>query len=101
MDSQQNGDDNRNAVLRSTSYELLYDAHPQLLPTLSYTEEEADQISTIAADIKTYVSNSLAEFVTGNRPLSDWENYLTELDHMGLPYFLETAQAAYDRMTAE
>lgn len=33
LDSMQNGDDNRNAVLRATSYQMYYDAHPQLLPT--------------------------------------------------------------------
>lgn len=98
MDSLQEGDDNRNAVLRSTSYDLYYDAHPELLPTLAYTGEEAEKIADIAADIKTYVSSSLAEFVTGNRPLSDWDNYLTELDNMGLQELLEIAQTAYDRM---
>lgn len=95
------GDDNRNAVLRSTSYQVYGDAHPELLPTLSYTKEEADLISSIATDVTTYVSSSLAEFVTGNRPLSDWDSYLEELDNMGLQQLLETAQAAYDRTLAE
>ncbi len=99
MDSLQEGDDNRNAVLRSTSFDLYYDAHPELLPTLVYTGEEAEQIADIAADIKTYVSSSLAEFVTGNRPLSDWDNYLTELENMRLSQLLEMAQTAYDRMS--
>ncbi|MDO5422121.1 MAG: extracellular solute-binding protein [Eubacteriales bacterium] len=97
LDSMQTGDDNRNAVLRATSYEMYYDAHPEMLPTLVYTQDEAEQISSIATDVKTYVSSSLAEFVTGNRPLSDWDNYLEELENMGLSYLVETAQTAYDR----
>ncbi|MDY3917922.1 MAG: hypothetical protein SOZ59_02825 [Candidatus Limivivens sp.] len=101
LDSMQNGDDNRNAVLRSTSYDMYYDAHPELMPTLVYTAEEAEEISGIATDVKTYVSSSLAEFITGNRPLSDWDNYVEELNNMGLQQLLETAQTAYDRMTAE
>ena len=101
LDSMQNGDDNRNAVLRSTSYSMYYEAHPQLMPSLNYTEEEADGISGIATDVTTYVSSSMAEFITGNRPLSDWDNYLEELDNMGLQQMIEKAQAAYDRTSAE
>lgn len=97
LDSQQRGDDNRNAVLRATSYELYYDAHPKQMPTLNYTEEESNEISGIAADVKSYVSSSMAEFITGNRPLSDWDNYLEELNNMGLPRLVEVAQTAYDR----
>lgn len=101
LDSMQNGDDNRNAVLRSTSYSMYYEAHPQLMPSLNYTEEEAEGISGIATDVTTYVSSSMAEFITGNRPLSDWDNYLEELDNMGLQQMIEKAQAAYDRTSAE
>ena len=101
LDSMQNGDDNRNAVLRSTSYSMCYEAHPQLMPSLNYTEEEAEGISGIATDVTTYVSSSMAEFITGNRPLSDWDNYLEELDNMGLQQMIEKAQAAYDRTSAE
>ena len=101
LDSMQNGDDNRNAVLRSTSYSMYYEAHPQLMPSLNYTEEEAEAISGIVTDVTTYVSSSMAEFITGNRPLSDWDNYLEELDNMGLQQVIEKAQAAYDRTSAE
>lgn len=101
LDSMQNGDDNRNAVLRSTSYSMYYEAHPQLMPSLNYTEEEAEGISGIATDVTTYVSSSMAEFITGNRPLSDWDNYREELDNMGLQQMIEKAQAAYDRTSAE
>lgn len=101
LDSQQTGDDNRNAVLRSTSYDLYYDAHPKLMAELSYTEEEADVVSSIAADVTAYVSSSMAEFITGNRLLSDWDNYLEELNNMGLQQLIETAQTAYDRVVSE
>lgn len=101
LDSMQNGDDNRNAVLRATSYQMYYDAHPQLLPTLAYTADEAEMISNIVTDVTSYVSSSLAEFVTGNRPLSDWDNYVEELNNMGLQQLLDTAQIAYDRTLAE
>ena len=44
------------------------------------------------------MKQSLAEFVTGNRPLSDWDNYLSDLENMGLQEWLDVAQTAYDRI---
>ena len=77
------------------------DAHPEyVLPTLKYTNEEAENLAEIQANIQTYVSQSLAEFVTGNRPLSDWDSYLSELENMGLSEWLSVAQTAYERMEA-
>lgn len=80
--------------------EHYYNAHPaKTLPSLIYTTEEADKIAEIQENIKSYVDESLAEFVTGNRPLSDWDNYLKELNTIGLDDWLVIAQTAYDRMT--
>lgn len=80
--------------------EYYYDAHPdKVLPTLIYTLEEADEIAEIQENVTRYVDESLAAFVTGNRPLSDWDNYIEELENMGLGEWLEAAQNAYNRMS--
>lgn len=63
-----------------------------------YTQEEADSIADIRATLETYRKENTVAFITGNRPISDWDNYLAELEAIGLPQFLEVAQAAYDRM---
>lgn len=89
------------ALTRQQSAEYYMDAHPEyVLPTLKYTNEEAENLAEIQANIQTYVSQSLAEFVTGNRPLSDWDSYLSELENMGLSEWLSVAQTAYERMEA-
>lgn len=83
------------------NYEYNYPAHPdKLLPELRYTSEEATEQSEILANVATYVSQSMAQFITGARPLNDkeWEAYKSELDTIGLPIWVENAQAAYDRM---
>lgn len=69
-----------------------------LLPTLSYTEEENNTISEIQTNIMEYVNGQLAEFVTGNRSLDEWDQYLADIENMGLQTWLETAQTAYDRI---
>ena len=83
------------------NYEYNYPAHPdKLLPVLPYTNDEATEQSEITVNISTYVSQSMAQFITGARPLDDkeWEAYKSELDTIGLQTWVENSQAAYDRM---
>lgn len=82
------------------NYAYNYDAHPEhLLPQLTYSNEEASAQAEAIVNISTYISESMAQFITGARPLNDreWQAYLQELDMMGLGIWLENAQAAFDR----
>lgn len=68
---------------------------------LSYTPDELKQIADSKTAIDTYVNESAVAFITGNRPLSQWDAYLDELNRMGLEDYLEVAQTAYDRRLAQ
>ena len=48
-----------------------------------------------------YVTSSMAEFITGNRSLDDWDNYLQTLDDMGLDEYVALRQSGFDRANAE
>jgi putative aldouronate transport system substrate-binding protein len=52
----------------------------------------------LAATIDPYVTQSLANFVTGKLDIDkDWQNYLSTLNSMGLPQYLQANQAVYDK----
>lgn len=80
------------------NYIYNYAAHPdKLLPNLTYTREEAEKQAEVVVNVSTYVAQSMAQFITGARPISDWDNYVKELDNMGLSTWVSNAQAAYER----
>lgn len=82
------------------NYKYYYDKHPEhLLPNLTYTTEEAQEQAEVVTNISSYLGESMAQFITGARPLTDkeWENYKKELNDMGLQIWLENAQAAFER----
>lgn len=80
------------------NYTYNYSAHPEkILPYLTYTSEETEEQAETIINISTYVSQSTAQFITGARPLSDWDTYVKELENMGLSIWVENAQAAFDR----
>lgn len=88
----------KSVMLNAFCYEHYFPAHPEnLLPVLKYTLEEAEVNSEIITNVTEYVNQSLAEFITGSRPISDWDNYIKELNNMGLQDWLAAAQSAYER----
>lgn len=70
-----------------------------LLPALKYTAEEQDEIKDIMTNVNNCVSSNVAQFILGVRNVeTEWNAYLAELENMGLPAYLEVAQAAFDRI---
>ena len=71
----------KSAAFYAMNYEYNYPAHPDhLLPSLTFTNEEATEQAMIIVNIKDYVNQSMAQFITGERSLSDWDSYKKELN---------------------
>ena len=89
----------KSAPLNARNVELYLDKHPdKVLPLLHYTQEEAQQVSQIIADITDFVESTKAEFITGNRDIENgWDSYLEELNNLGLQEWIAVAQTAYER----
>lgn len=89
----------RNTNAGFSLYQNSGHAPKEVIPKLIYTQEESDEIAEIESTLTTYVNECLGNFVTGNLDIEDnWDSYLSELDKIGLPTYLETVQTVYDRM---
>ena len=73
----------------------LVDDEKLMIP--SFSEEENIQLSAIATDIESFTDEQVVSFITGSRPLSEWDNYVASLKGMNLEQYLAIYQAAYDR----
>ncbi|MFX4272346.1 extracellular solute-binding protein [Propionibacteriaceae bacterium Y1685] len=72
----------------------------EVWPAFNYTKEEAAEMESISADIGKYASESRAAFITGQKPLTEWDAHLAQFEQMGLPRYLEIQQAALERFQA-
>ena len=71
-----------------------------VFPVLTYTNEESDIMLPIQNDIKLFVENSKAMFVTGESDINNdsaWKDYINRLVQIGLGRMLDAIQTAYDR----
>lgn len=68
------------------------------IPSLALNEEERDIYNQYWLDIEKYTSQTASKFITGELSIeADWDDYLANLENMGLSKVLAAFQAAYDR----
>lgn len=68
------------------------------LPDLPATLEEANESSSIMADLGNYVGQMRVEFVTGTKDIDqEWDNYIAQLKKMGSDKYLQIKQEQYKR----
>lgn len=72
-------------------------AEKYLLPPITHTLEETDEITSIQNDIDTYVNEMYYKFMVGVEPLDNFDKYQKQLEALGIKKLLEVKQNAYER----
>ena len=66
-------------------------------PTLAFTNDEQGIINEKYTEIETYMNEMVDKFIMGVEPLDKFDDYVTQVNNMGLADVLAVYQAAYDR----
>jgi len=67
------------------------------IPPLFFTPEDSETIADAKSTIDAYVNETMALAITGQLDINaEWENYLSTLEAMGLPGYLEVYQRTFD-----
>ncbi|MBS4217480.1 extracellular solute-binding protein [Bacillus sp. FJAT-49711] len=66
-------------------------------PLVYFSDEEQEKINTIEVDLKSYVEQMEAKFITGVEPLSNWDKYADTINKMKIDELVKIYQDAYDR----
>ena len=70
-------------------------------PTLSLTSDELLITTSIENDVRNYVKNMRARFITGEDDIdAAWDEYVKNIENMRVAELLEQYQKAYDRYVA-
>jgi putative aldouronate transport system substrate-binding protein len=70
-------------------------------PPAPFTDEEREQATLWETGLKDYVFQQTLKFILGQRPLSEWDAYKTELKSKNMDAYMELVQKAYDRYQKE
>ena len=72
-------------------------SHLLMTRLLTFTADEGNTNANIMSDIGTYVSEMTIKFIKGQEPLSNWDDYVAQVNRMGIDTVVDNYQAAYDR----
>lgn len=69
----------------------------EIYPSIYFTEDEVNRISTLETDIKAYVDQKYSDWIVNGGIEDEWDDYLTRLNQIGVAEYIEIYQTAYDR----
>lgn len=69
-----------------------------LMPdNIAFTTEEAKELAGITVEVNAYVEEMSYKFITGQAPLSDFDNYVKQIKALNIDRAIEIQQAALER----
>ena len=66
---------------------------------ITFTDAEQEELSIQETEIGDYVETTIARWIVEGTADAEWDDYLQDLDRLGLPQAMEIYQAAYDRFS--
>lgn len=73
----------------------------EVWPDFTFTLEENERLSVVKTDLNKYFSQMRTEFISGKTSLDTWDNYLQQMEKMGLQEFMQLYNQAYERYIAD
>lgn len=67
------------------------------LPLFALNEEENDALSTRITELDTFANEMKYAFITGNKPISEFDEYVEQLKAMGVDEVIATYGVALER----
>jgi putative aldouronate transport system substrate-binding protein len=70
------------------------------MPPVTLTSDEGTEYANIYGDISTMLSETIPQFITGQKPMSEYDAFVEQLKSMNIERCIVIQQAALDRYLA-
>lgn len=88
---------NYNILQEYVDNDLLCDPEPNLY----FDPDESDVLAEITTPLSTYSDENVLKFITGVRPIEEWDQFVAELANFNYQYVVDTYNAKYSETMAE
>lgn len=76
------------------------DDNANVLPQLTLSGTDLETYNAAVTEIETYVKENVAKFITGIRSLDQWDDYVAQINSMGMEECIAIYQKAYNAYLA-
>ncbi|MEF2967418.1 extracellular solute-binding protein [Paenibacillus sp. M1] len=85
-------------LVRKAAHQLFTDENLKTGVQVTYTADQAKQLADLSAKVNEAVTAGVTQFVTGKRPMTEWDAFLGEMEAAGYKDIVALQQEAYDAM---
>jgi putative aldouronate transport system substrate-binding protein len=75
-------------------------AEDHMLPPITSTPDESEELAEIMSEVNTYREEMFVRFITGQEPLSNFDDFQARLRQMGIERAIEIKQAGLERFNS-
>ncbi|WP_052487050.1 extracellular solute-binding protein [Gordoniibacillus kamchatkensis] len=86
---------------RYVYYEAPKYAFPVQILTPNFTPDELDLFQTVETNIRKHYEENVSKFILGDRPLSEWDKFVEEINKLGVQKIIAIHQTGWDRQKAK
>ena len=79
------------------AYENARNYDTYLQPAPAFTKEENDVIRTVGQTVKKFYEESVTKFILGEKNLSEWDKYVSDINKLGVDQLITIYTEAYKR----
>ena len=65
---------------------------------MAFSEEELKAREEVRTQLEAHTDEMLSKFILKQRPLSEWDQFVQELEDLGLAQMLDVHRSAYERV---
>ena len=92
-----NGSQQTRAEAIENIYEPYVVPQERYIPSVIWTQEEIDERQSYETEINDYISSTISHWIVDGGIDEEWDNYVKQLETLGLPELTEIYQGAVDR----
>ncbi|BFT74460.1 extracellular solute-binding protein [Paenibacillus sp. P36] len=78
-------------------YKQLGNFETKSQPRIAFTDKELEVISTVGQSVNKYRDEQISKFILGQKKMTEWNDYVAEMNKLGVQKVLDVYKAAYDR----
>lgn len=85
-------------LVRNAALELFTDANLKTGVQVTYTADQSKKLADLSSKVNEAVNSGVTQFITGKRPMDQWDAFLGEMEAAGYKEIVALQQEAYDVM---
>ena len=75
--------------------------YKELMPSYNFSKDENDKVTELVSQFSPVITEYIDKFITGATPMSEWDNFVAQVNKLGVPEYAQIVNDAAARRAAD